>query len=145
MLFCSGSPDLLSQNHIRCHEQHSNIAVPHWNFQKYSVKIICFHWLSIYGNSKMMHCGSRCNTHSSWGITINSGLYYSLRRLRCLREFLHLHRNKKKAGHCQKSTVSLNQFYPITRWHYQLEFSPHLYTDIAASNKVPTFSVFQVN
>ena len=93
---------------------------------------VCCHWLSVYGNSKMMLCGINCNMHSSWEITISSGLYYSLRRLRCLREFLHLHRNKKKADHCQKSTVSSNLFYALTRLRYRLGFSLHLYLDISA-------------
>ena len=81
---------------------------------------------------QMMHCGILCNMPFAWGIMIDSGLYFSLHRLRCLREFLHLHRNKKKADHCQKSTVSSNLFYPLTRLHYQLEFSLHLYLDISA-------------
>ena len=38
--------------------QHSNNAIFLRNFQKYSVKItICYHWLSVSGNSIIMHCG----------------------------------------------------------------------------------------
>ena len=99
----------------------------------------CCHWQSVYGNSKMMLCSVHFKMHCSRGIMIDSGLYYSLPRLRCLREFLHLHRNKKKADHCQKSTVSSNLFFHLTRLHYQLDFSLHLYLDISSAKWICCF------
>ena len=34
---------------------HSHNAIFHWDFQKYSFRIICYHWLSVSGISKIMH------------------------------------------------------------------------------------------
>ena len=45
----------------RAFEQHSYNATFHWNFQKYSVKIICYHRLSVSEISKITHCGILIN------------------------------------------------------------------------------------
>ena len=34
---------------------HSHNAIFHWDFQKYSFRIICYHWLTVSGISKIMH------------------------------------------------------------------------------------------
>ena len=39
--------------------QHPHYAILYWNTQQYSVKI--YHWLSVSGNSEIMHCGILIN------------------------------------------------------------------------------------
>ena len=52
---------------IITHSEHSQNAVFHWIFQKYSVKIICYyHWLCVSGISKIMHCGIIINIPLWW-------------------------------------------------------------------------------
>ena len=60
---------ICSPKWLRCHSSSqvtdvgnvNNIphnATFHWNFQKYSLKVLlCYHWLSVSGNSEMRHCG----------------------------------------------------------------------------------------
>ena len=48
---------LRDDNHA-CEEQSHN-SIFHWNFQKYPVNqnLLRYHWLSVSGNSEIMHCG----------------------------------------------------------------------------------------